>query len=93
MIAQPYRFWITTATPTREINDDRQFENITQVWLGATIINGASCVPAAWTSASLHTRFRTRRNFSNEVLGKAIGNPLFHWSHLSCRNISVTVLH
>ena len=65
----------------REIAEDRRFENITQVWLGGD-----------------HYKWRLMRSFGVEVtgdasdyekfckwaecLGRAIGNPLFHWSHL-----------
>jgi len=31
----------------KEIYENRKFENITQVWLGGTIINGAKCAPTA----------------------------------------------
>ena len=31
----------------KEIAEDRKFDNITQVWLAETIINGDSCVPVA----------------------------------------------
>lgn len=46
----------------QEIYEDRQFENITQVWLGGDHYNGASCVPAAWTNASLQATLPTKRN-------------------------------
>lgn len=46
----------------QEIYDDRQFENTHRYGSAATIINGVSCVPAAWTSASLQATLPTRRN-------------------------------
>lgn len=68
----------------QEIYEDRQFENITQVWLGGDHYKWRfmrSCgIPERFITgdASDHEKFLKWA----EVLGKAIGNPLFHWSHL-----------
>ena len=68
----------------QEIYEDRQFENITQVWLG-----GDHYKWRFMRSCGVEERFITgdatdREKFMAwaKVLGKAIGNPLFHWSHL-----------
>ncbi|MDO5519555.1 MAG: glucuronate isomerase, partial [bacterium] len=68
----------------REIAEDRQFENITQVWLG-----GDHYKWRLMRSAGVEERYITgdasdREKFQKwaETLGKAIGNPLYHWSHL-----------
>ena len=68
----------------REIAEDRRFENITQVWLGGDHYKWRymrSCgVEEKYItgSASDYEKFLAWA----ECLGKAIGNPLFHWSHL-----------
>lgn len=71
----------------QEIYEDRQFENITQVWLG-----GDHYKWRFMRSCGVEERFITgdasdKEKFMKwaEVLGKAIGNPLFHWSHLELR--------
>ena len=72
----------------QEIYEDRRFENITQVWLG-----GDHYKWRLMRSAGVAERFITgdatdREKFQKwaETLGLAIGNPLFHWSHLELRN-------
>lgn len=72
----------------REIFEDRQFENITQLWLGSDHykwrIMRSSGVDERYITgdASDHDKFMKWA----EVLGFAIGNPLFHWSHLELKN-------
>ena len=68
----------------QEIFEDRQFENITQVWLG-----GDHYKWRFMRSCGVYERFITgdapdKEKFIKwaECVGKAIGNPLFHWSHL-----------
>ena len=72
----------------REIFEDRQFENMTQVWLG-----GDHYKWRLMRSAGVEEKYITgdasdREKFQRwaETLGLAIGNPLFHWSHLELRN-------
>ena len=72
----------------REIYEDRQFENITRVWLG-----GDHYKWRLMRSAGVDERFITgdaddREKFQKwaETLGLAIGNPLYHWSHLELRS-------
>lgn len=68
----------------KEIAEDRRFENITQVWLGGDHYKWRymrSCgVEEKYVTgdASDYEKFCKWA----ECLGKAIGNPLFHWSHL-----------
>lgn len=68
----------------KEIAEDRHFENITQVWLGGDHYKWRymrSCgVEEKYVTgdASDYEKFCKWA----ECLGKAIGNPLFHWSHL-----------
>ena len=67
-----------------EIAKDRQFENITQVWLGGDHYKWRfmrSCgVDEKYITgdASDYEKFEKWA----ECLGHAIGNPLYHWSHL-----------
>jgi len=68
----------------KEIAEDRKFENITQVWLG-----GDHYKWRFMRSCGIDEKYITG-NASDydkfckwaECIGKAIGNPLFHWSHL-----------
>ena len=68
----------------QEIAEDRKFENITQVWLG-----GDHYKWRQMRSNGVEERYITgdapdREKFQKwaETLENAIGNPLFHWSHL-----------
>lgn len=72
----------------KEIYEDRRFENITQVWLC-----GDHYKWRLMRSAGVAERFITgdasdREKFQKwaETLSLAIGNPLYHWSHLELRN-------
>lgn len=67
-----------------EIAQDRKFDNITQVWLG-----GDHYKWRFMRSCGVDEKFITgdasdKEKFFKwaECLGYAIGNPLFHWSHL-----------
>ena len=68
----------------QEIWEDRRYENITQVWLGGDhykwrLMRSAGVEEKYITGdADEHEKFLKWA----EVLGKAIGNPLYHWSHL-----------
>ena len=71
----------------REIWEDIRYENITQVWLGGDhykwrLMRSAG-VPEKYVTgdASDWEKFEKYA----EVLGKAVGNPLYHWSHLELR--------
>lgn len=71
----------------QEIAEDRRFENITQVWLG-----GDHYKWRQMRSNGVEERYITgdatdREKFQKwaETLEKAIGNPLYHWSHLELK--------
>ena len=71
----------------REIYEDIRYDNITQVWLGGDhykwrLMRSAG-VPEKYITgdASDYEKFEKYA----EVIGKAIGNPLHHWSHLELR--------
>lgn len=68
----------------QEIYEDRKFDNITQVWLG-----GDHYKWRQMRSNGVEERYITgdatdREKFQKwaETLEMAIGNPLYHWSHL-----------
>ncbi len=68
----------------KEIAEDRKFDNITQVWLG-----GDHYKWRFMRSCGVEEKYITgdagdKEKFFKwaECVGKAIGNPLFHWSHL-----------
>ena len=72
----------------REIYEDRRFENITQLWLGEDHYKWR-----LMRSAGVDERYITgdapdREKFQKwaETVGLAVGNPLFHWSHLELKN-------
>ena len=69
----------------KEIFEDMRYDSITQVWLG-----GDHYKWRLMRSAGVPEKYITGNETSDhdkfikwaEVLGKAIGNPLYHWSHL-----------
>lgn len=67
-----------------EIAADRRFENITQVWLGGDHYKWRFMRSCGVDEAYITGNASDRDKFFKwaEVLGKAIGNPLYHWSHL-----------
>ncbi len=71
----------------QEIYEDRRFDNITQVWLGADHYKWRQM-----RSNGVEERYITgdatdREKFQKwaETLEMAIGNPLYHWSHLELK--------
>lgn len=71
----------------REIAEDRRYENITQLWLGGDHYkwrlirsNGIDENEITGT-ADAYTKFR---RFA-EALPKAIGNPMYHWTHMELK--------
>lgn len=71
----------------KEIYEDVKYENITQVWLGADHYKWRQM-----RSNGVEERFITgdatdREKFQKwaETLEVAIGNPLYHWSHLELK--------
>jgi len=73
----------------REIYEDRQYENITQVWLGGDHykwrLMRCAGVPEKYITGKETTDYEKFCKWA-EVVGKGIGNPLYHWSHLELRN-------
>ena len=68
----------------QEIAEDRQFENITQVWLGGDHYKWRQMRSNGVEECYITGNAPDREKFQKwaETLEKAIGNPLFHWSHL-----------
>lgn len=68
----------------KEIAEDRQFENITQVWLGGDHYKWRFMRSCGIDEYYITGDAPDKEKFFKwaECLGKAIGNPLFHWSHL-----------
>ena len=71
----------------QEIYEDRKFENITQIWLGGDHYkwrlirsNGVPENEVTGDADDL-TKFR---QFA-KMLTKAIGNPMYHWTHLELK--------
>ena len=68
----------------REIYEDRKFENITQAWLEADHYKWRQMRSNGVEECYITGNAPDREKFQKwaETLEKAIGNPLFHWSHL-----------
>lgn len=71
----------------QEIYEDRKFDNITQIWLGGDhykwrlIRSNGVCENEITGDADDYTKFM---NFA-KMLPKAIGNPMYHWTHLELK--------
>lgn len=67
-----------------EIANDRKFENITQVWLGGDHYKWRQMRSNGIDEKYITGDATDREKFQKwaETLEKAIGNPLYHWSHL-----------
>ena len=71
----------------QEIYEDRKFDNITQIWLGGDhykwrlIRSNGACENEITGDADDYTKFM---NFA-KMLPKAIGNPMYHWTHLELK--------
>ncbi len=68
----------------KQIWDDLQYENITQVWLGGDHYKWRLMRCAGVDEKYITGDASDYEKFCKwaEVVGKAIGNPLYHWSHL-----------
>ena len=68
----------------KEIAEDRRFENITQVWLGGDHYKWrmirSNGVPEEEITGAADDRTKFQR-FA-EAMPLAIGNPMYHWTHL-----------
>ena len=71
----------------KEIYENLHYDSITQVWLGGDHykwrLMRCAGVPEEFITgnASAHDKFMKWA----EVVGRAVGNPLYHWSHLELR--------
>ena len=68
----------------KEIAEDRKFDNITQVWLGGDHYKWRYMRSCGVEEKYITGDASDYEKFCKwaECVGKAIGNPLFHWSHL-----------
>ena len=68
----------------QEIAEDRKFENITQVWLGGDHYKWRQMRSNGVDEYYITGEATDREKFQKwaETLELAIGNPLYHWSHL-----------
>ncbi len=71
----------------REIYEDRQFENIAQVWLGGDHYKWRQMRTNGVDEKYITGDASDREKFQKwaETMPKLIGNPLYHWSHLELR--------
>ncbi|WP_322199999.1 glucuronate isomerase [Acutalibacter intestini] len=71
----------------KEIAQDRRFENISQVWLGGDHYKWRQMRWAGVEEEFITGNAPDREKFQKwaETMDKAVGNPLFHWSHLELR--------
>lgn len=67
-----------------EIAKDRRFDNITQLWLGGDHYKWRFMRSCGVEEKYITGDASDKEKFMKwaECLGKAVGNPLFHWSHL-----------
>ena len=71
----------------KEIYENRRFDNITQIWLGGDhykwrLIRSNGISEEQITGAADD---RTKFQQFAEMLPKAIGNPMYHWTHLELK--------
>jgi len=68
----------------KEIAEDRGFDNITQVWLGGDHYKWRFMRSCGVDEKYITGDASDYEKFCKwaECIGKGIGNPLFHWSHL-----------
>ena len=71
----------------KEIAENRKFENITQVWLGGDHYKWRQMRSNGIDEKYITGDASDREKFQKwaETLEKAIGNPLYHWSHLELK--------
>lgn len=71
----------------QEIYEDRQFENITQLWLGGDHYKWRQMRSNGVDEYYITGDAPDREKFQKwaETLEMAVGNPLYHWSHLELR--------
>lgn len=71
----------------QEIYEDRKYENITQLWLGGDHYKWRLMRSNGVEEEYITGNASDREKFQKwaETLEMAIGNPLYHWSHLELR--------
>ncbi|MCR4831993.1 MAG: glucuronate isomerase [Butyrivibrio sp.] len=71
----------------KEIAEDRHFDNITQVWLGGDHYKWRLMRAFGVDEKYITGDASDKEKFLQyaRVLGKAVGNPLYHWTHLELR--------
>ena len=71
----------------QEIWEDRQFDNIAQVWLGGDHYKWRQMRTNGVDEKYITGDATDREKFQKwaETMPKLIGNPLYHWSHLELR--------
>lgn len=71
----------------QEIAEDRQFNNITEVWLGGDHYKWRQMRSNGVEEYYITGDAPAREKFQKwaETLEKLIGNPLYHWSHLELK--------
>ena len=71
----------------QEIYEDRKFENITQAWLGGDHYKWRQMRSNGVEEKYITGDATDREKFQKwaETLEMAIGNPLYHWSHLELK--------
>lgn len=71
----------------REIAEDRHFDNITQLWLGGDHYKWRQMRSNGIGEYYITGGADEREKFQKwaETLEKAIGNPLYHWSHMELK--------
>lgn len=71
----------------QEIAENKQFNNITEVWLGGDHYKWRQMRSNGVDEKYITGDASPREKFQKwaETLEKAIGNPLYHWSHLELR--------
>ncbi|MEG1945777.1 MAG: glucuronate isomerase [Lachnospiraceae bacterium] len=72
----------------QEIAEDKQFENITQIWLGTDHYKWRQMRSNGVEEKYITGNASDREKFQKwaETMEKAIGNPLYHWSHLELKS-------
>ena len=73
----------------RAIAEDRRYDNITEVWLGADHykwrLMRANGIPEREITGALKSNPRAVFRCYAQTLPRAAGNPVYHWSHLELR--------
>ena len=71
----------------QEIYEDKQYENITQVWLGGDHYKWRQMRSNGVEEKYITGDASDREKFQKwaETLEMAIGNPIYHWSHLELK--------